>query len=272
MNPMKILIAYDDSACSASMLHNEAHADAATCGTIEKIGEWGPDLVIVGTRERSALGRLIHGSVGRTLLSSAPCAVRIARAPHGHQIGGLRIILAVDGSDESNAAVRSVASRCWPAGSVIKTISVVDTHATRTNSGGIAPSSGRREQKEDIARGHARDATKELTEAGLSTQFLVASGDPSEEIIGAAGRWGADAIFIGARGHGMVERMLMGSVSYAVATRAACSVEVVRRQYDECSIVSENAGALCTHDGRQYAPAFAVQGSMPCCVRESQTR
>jgi nucleotide-binding universal stress UspA family protein len=33
---------------------------------------------------------------------------------------------------------------------------------------------------------------------------------------------------LGARGHGPRERLLLGSVSSAVAARAGCSVEVVR--------------------------------------------
>ena len=43
-----------------------------------------------------------------------------------------------------------------------------------------------------------------------------------------AERWGADCIFVGARGLNRLERLLLGSVSTAVAARARCSVEVVR--------------------------------------------
>jgi nucleotide-binding universal stress UspA family protein len=38
----------------------------------------------------------------------------------------------------------------------------------------------------------------------------------------------AHCIFVGARGMGRLERFLIGSVSLGVATRAHCSVEVVR--------------------------------------------
>jgi len=42
--------------------------------------------------------------------------------------------------------------------------------------------------------------------------------------------WGADSNFVGAnRFGGRVERFLLGSVSAAIAARAHCSVEVVRR-------------------------------------------
>jgi nucleotide-binding universal stress UspA family protein len=40
--------------------------------------------------------------------------------------------------------------------------------------------------------------------------------------------WDADCIFVGAKGMRGIERLLIGSVSAAVAARAHCSVEVVR--------------------------------------------
>ena len=46
-----------------------------------------------------------------------------------------------------------------------------------------------------------------------------------------AEKWGADCIFVGARGLNGLERLLLGSVSTAVASYAHCSVEVVRPQF-----------------------------------------
>jgi nucleotide-binding universal stress UspA family protein len=40
--------------------------------------------------------------------------------------------------------------------------------------------------------------------------------------------WGADSIFVGSRGLSGMERFLIGSVSFGVAARAHCSVEVIR--------------------------------------------
>jgi nucleotide-binding universal stress UspA family protein len=59
----------------------EARPDAPAWGLLDKVREWNADLVVVGTHERSAMGRLIHGSVCQSLLIDAPCSVRIARAP-----------------------------------------------------------------------------------------------------------------------------------------------------------------------------------------------
>jgi nucleotide-binding universal stress UspA family protein len=53
-------------------------------------------------------------------------------------------------------------------------------------------------------------------------------GDPKHVLLDEAEQWGADCLFVGARGLSRIERFLLGSVSAAVAARAQCSVEVVR--------------------------------------------
>ena len=42
-------------------------------------GEWGADLIVVGTRERKGLRRLISGSVSETVARRAPCSVNVVR-------------------------------------------------------------------------------------------------------------------------------------------------------------------------------------------------
>jgi nucleotide-binding universal stress UspA family protein len=67
-----------------------------------------------------------------------------------------------------------------------------------------------------------------LRAAGLKTDVAVKNGEPKSLLIAEAESWGADSIFVGARGMGRIERFMLGSVSSAVAARAQCSVEVVR--------------------------------------------
>jgi nucleotide-binding universal stress UspA family protein len=67
-----------------------------------------------------------------------------------------------------------------------------------------------------------------LRAAGLAVTAEVKDGAPVPVLLDAAREWGADAIFVGAQGHRFLERVLLGSVSAAVAARAHCSVEVVR--------------------------------------------
>jgi nucleotide-binding universal stress UspA family protein len=79
------------------------------------------------------------------------------------------------------------------------------------------------------ARLAAEAVERELTEAGLTAISIVREGDPKRMIVEEAQQWGADCNFVGAQGHGRVEKLHLGSVSSAVAARAHCSVEIVRQ-------------------------------------------
>jgi len=71
-------------------------------------------------------------------------------------------------------------------------------------------------------------SAESLRETGLSASSAVLEGDPRRALLEEAARWEADCIFVGATGLGAFERLLLGTVSAAVAGRAHCSVEVVR--------------------------------------------
>ncbi len=89
--------------------------------------EWKADLVMVGSRGLGAVSRFFLGSVAQAVLRSAPCSVEIVRSASADSPASshaMKILLATDGSECSEIAVRSVANRPWPAGSEIKIISV----------------------------------------------------------------------------------------------------------------------------------------------------
>jgi nucleotide-binding universal stress UspA family protein len=73
-------------------------------------------------------------------------------------------------------------------------------------------------------------SAEKLRRAGLSVSTLIKEGDPKYILVDEAEQWGADSIFLGARGLRAIERFLIGSVSTAVASRAGCSVEVIRAE------------------------------------------
>jgi nucleotide-binding universal stress UspA family protein len=62
-----------------------------------------------------------------------------------------------------------------------------------------------------------------LTEAGLRVETDIFDGDPKNVLIREAESWEADCIFLGSR-----DRVILGTTASAVATRADCSVEIVR--------------------------------------------
>jgi nucleotide-binding universal stress UspA family protein len=78
--------------------------------------------------------------------------------------------------------------------------------------------------------GIAEPELKKLRGRGLSASLAIVEGDPKHIITQTAESWHADSIFVGANAYGSrVERYILGSTSAAIAARANCTVEVVRR-------------------------------------------
>ena len=212
----------------------EAAADSPAWALISKAFEWKPDLIVVGAQGHTNMGgRLILGSVSQRVLYEACCSVRVARGGTRHGTDApVRIVVGVDGSTGAEAAVASVAARRWPAGSEVRLVSVLDTFMwVKPNP--EEPSVLRWVEADDENdRERVAEVFEPLAEklraAGLKATVELRKGNPKDVLVEEAERWGADCVFVGAKGLRGVERLMMGSVSAAVAARAHCSVEVTR--------------------------------------------
>jgi nucleotide-binding universal stress UspA family protein len=201
-------------------IHREALSGFAHWSILEKSRDWKPDLIVVGTHGRNLIERVVLGSTSLKILSEAECSVRVTRRSPARTTDDdspLRIIVGFDGSPDSMLAVNEIAKRAWRQESAVRLVTAVESVMTSNLEDDI-------KQAEEL-RGFA---VNKLEAAGLHVSNVVREGDAKRILVAEAEKWGADAIFIGARGHRLIERVLLGSVSYAVAARAHCSVEVVR--------------------------------------------
>lgn len=142
----------------------------------------------------------------------------------------MRILLATDGSAYSEAAVEELASRPVPVESQVLVISVFETPSFPL----AFPWAGVdfEDQKRQTAGAAVERALARL-KAGSESRKLeitskVLSGSPKRVILEEADAFGANLIMVGSHGRGAWDRMLLGSVSQAVAAHAKCSVEIVR--------------------------------------------
>jgi nucleotide-binding universal stress UspA family protein len=193
---------------------------------------WQPDLVVVGSQGRSTLGRFVLGSVSQVVLTEAQCSVRVGRGRVDEFDAPVRIVLGVDGSDLSEAAIREVASRSWPENSEGKLVVVVDPIAA----GLVVEDYPRLEDTDDrdhiwAERVLEKNAAGWRDKGSLSLTTETIEGNPKHELVRVAAEWHADCIFVGSAGSSnTIGRFVLGSVAAAVAARAHCSVEVVRKK------------------------------------------
>ena len=211
----------------------------SSCGSpawelVAKADEWKPDLIVVGSHGRTALGRFILGSVSQRVLTEALCSVRIARGRLDEPNSPVRIIVGTDGSPASEEALRAVAARQWPPRSEVKVVMVDDPLAPEFLGKLIPPLGDVLEEDRQEERAWVEKISKQSLEifhgTGIKVTYAVREGDPKQELCKIAEEWNADCIFVGSAGFSnRFERFVLGSISAAVAARAHCSVEVVRK-------------------------------------------
>ncbi len=146
----------------------------------------------------------------------------------------MKILLAVDGSAPSDAAVNEVAARPWPEGSAVKIISVIELPFTPSEETRSLPDSdyskleraGQEQAQTAINRAVERLRARAGEPLAITAESII--GRAKESILAAAEDWDADLIVLGSHGYHGFKRFLLGSVALAVATYAQCSVEIVR--------------------------------------------
>jgi nucleotide-binding universal stress UspA family protein len=144
----------------------------------------------------------------------------------------MRVLVATDGSAAATVGVELAASITWPPDVAIRVTTAIDPSAALF--GGPWPGMAVIHPAEIEAelRGYARrsiDAgVDQLRHAGLNADATIVEGRPATAIVEEARRFGADLIILGARGHGVIEEMVLGSVSAEVLDTAPVPVLIAR--------------------------------------------
>lgn len=144
----------------------------------------------------------------------------------------MKILLAVDNSRFSQAAIQAVAKQFRATGTQVRILHVIEPIGVYLSPGMIphfVPHIAKVEQeRRKEAKILVETAARHLRKAGFKTSEIVEEGNPKTRILDDAANWRADLIVLGSHGWKGLGRFLMGSVSETVTRHAGCSVEVVR--------------------------------------------
>jgi nucleotide-binding universal stress UspA family protein len=145
----------------------------------------------------------------------------------------MKVLLAIDGSPHSQAALDEVALREWPAGTEIEVLTVIHSRWPLAGDPFFTMAAAHMESMQDQQRqapGLLSAAAEHIREGapGVSVTTKTVEGVPHEAIVHEANEWRADLIVLGSHGYGPVKRMLLGSVAAAVAAEAPSAVEIIR--------------------------------------------
>jgi nucleotide-binding universal stress UspA family protein len=152
----------------------------------------------------------------------------------------MNILLAIDDSPHSAAALEGVLARPWPDGSCFKVVSVVEPfHPEYAGWHTSYVPLALEAQKEllDSTKHMVSQAAAELQDrfGKEAVSLEVLEGYIKDKILEIAREWPADLIVMGSHGHRGFTRFLLGSVSEAVVSHAPCSVEIVKLAHPEVS-------------------------------------
>jgi nucleotide-binding universal stress UspA family protein len=189
-----------------------------------------PLALVIGSAHRGAAGRVFVGDVGGALLSGAPCAVAVAPrgyAERPHNIL-LRIAVAINDSDESDAALASAVALAQKLSCSLAVFTVAEpvqygfaVPFTVVDTRVLTDATRQRAER-------TLDQALERVPADLPVEHRLLTGDPADLIANAA--VDVDLLIVGSRGYGPVRRALLGGVSAKLARAAACPLLVLPRR------------------------------------------
>lgn len=143
----------------------------------------------------------------------------------------MKILIGVDESPYSDAAVQFVRRLPLPAGTHVIIVSAVqlavpiyaDMYVPAAATVDQLVADQTKAQQELVSQ-----AQRELRDTGLVTEARVLQGDPREAIVQTAKDEAADLVVVGSHGRSGIAKLVMGSVASHVVTHAPCSVLVVK--------------------------------------------
>lgn len=230
-------------------VHAQVARGDKTTQILENANAWPADLIIVPADDRVGFARFFRKSVSERVFERASCSVIIARdrvsltsvnnggEPETTNANNVLIALDED-SVNANLLLAVAASSTWTEPANIHVLTVVEpiSYAVGTFENGMAALSSIDALEKNIttiARS-TEQARRELEwrfrskSHHLTVFHSVEQGDPVETILDFAKRKNIDLIMVGTSGKSEFKRKLLGSISQAVASKANCSVQIVR--------------------------------------------
>jgi len=222
-------------ACSEAAEKVRANHPGLTVSTVTSTGSPGEALVdaskeaalvVVGARGLGAVRGMVLGSVSTHVAAHAHCAVVVVHEAPTHSLIDARVVVGVDGSEVSAAAIRFAFEQADSRG-----VGLTVAHTWQLDSVEGAAAAMAWSVDVDQISEEERSIVAEAI-AGFAEQYpsvdvrrVVTQGHPVHELARLSEN--AALLVVGSRGRGAVAAWLAGSVSQSLIRAAHCPVAVV---------------------------------------------
>jgi len=190
----------------------------------------GGDLIVVGSQQKGTWGSLFFGSVTKGVVIDSESSVLVGKQEVTSP-DGLTVVVATDQSDYMNRCIDKLIS-FQPKG--IKRLVLVSAIPSMPNFlDSLSPESAEHAaEMPNVVQSHvekqAKSVADKLRGIAATVESRVEHGHPNQVIREVVTDVNADLAIIGARGHGFLQRTILGSVSTHQVVSEAYNVLVLR--------------------------------------------
>lgn len=213
---------------SQGRLHGVRHLVLVREGRIAQtlcdiIHDYAIHLLVIGTRGRTGMTKMLLGSVAQEMVRRAPCQVLSigARCSAGvaEDIVPRNIICATDFSPDSGAALGTALSLARDHQARLTLVHVAENMRTQTHDGKLLLI--------ETFKKRLKELVPQVRKERCDLNFVVAFGSAATQILELAEKLPADMIVLGSRRTTGLGGRLPGSTAYPVISNALCPVLTV---------------------------------------------
>ena len=204
------------------------YEDSAAMALEQLAADLRPFAVVVGSAHRGAVGQVLLGSTGASLLTGCPSAVVVVPRGYADRLSEhlLRVGVAIDGGEESARALDTAVDLAQRLHATLTIFGVLTpTPVGYGTVAGAALGDLMRSQREHFAQ--AMEEAADNVPRNLPVTVRRLEGSPAATLAEASAD--VDVLVVGSRGYGPFRRALLGSVSRALTKHAHCPLVVVPR-------------------------------------------
>jgi len=199
---------------------------------LDRADDLGVDILTVASTRKGTLATMFTGSMSRSIVTGSRHTVLVAKEGVRDQ-GPVEVVLATDHSPYMERAVERLIALA-PQGiskiHVVTAYEVSDKEAALLHANLPALEGHIEKWIEGELQKKCESLVGLLSQNGYEADYELTAGNPNNAIRQAMEKTGSELLILGAQGHGFIERLFVGSVSFHQLVAEPYSVLILRDQ------------------------------------------